>query len=92
MVKRALVLLAENCEEIELVVTVDTLRRANIHVIVASLSDVHQPISCHNRVRIMADVDLKTVANEPFDCIVIPGGPGHKALCQVYIDEFASVI
>jgi len=55
------------------------LRRANIDVITASLTD--QPVKCARNTVIIADTTLDKVINEPFDLIVLPGGlPGADNL------------
>lgn len=82
-----LVAVADGSEEIESVCIIDTLRRADIHVVVAKVSaedtnetqqnDLH--IKASRGVNIVADVHLNRVKHQEFDMIVLPGGlPGAK--------------
>ena len=76
---RVLVPLAQGCEELEAVTIIDLLRRANIEVITASLSD--EPVTCSRGVVLIADTTLDAVMNNDFDLIVLPGGlPGADNL------------
>ncbi len=76
---RVLVPLAQGCEELEAVTIIDILRRANIEVITASLSDA--PVQCARQTVIIADSTLDSVLNDDFDLLVLPGGlPGADNL------------
>jgi putative intracellular protease/amidase len=81
--KKALVLLFDQCEECELIIPVDSLRRAGITVTIASVEGSMQPVTCHKGVKIMPDVDLKEIENQLFDCVIVPGGPGYERLEKV---------
>lgn len=70
---KALVLVANGTEEIEAVVTIDTLVRAKINVTVASV-DAGEMIKCSRGVRIVADTNVSDVAGSEFNVIVMPGG------------------
>lgn len=79
MKKRALLLLAEGFEEIETLAPVDLLRRAGVEVVMAAVAPgLH--VTGRSGVTIHADAELASVAAEAFDLLVIPGGPGVKAL------------
>lgn len=79
MSKRVLCLLVPGFEEIETFAPVDLLRRAGAEVIVASVpGDLHVTGRCN--VTLHADAALADVADESFDLLLIPGGPGVKAL------------
>ena len=79
MNKRVLCLLVDGFEEIEMIVPIDLLRRANVEVVTASLGDSpHVTGRC--AVTIQADAKLADLAAESFDLLLIPGGPGVKAL------------
>ncbi len=69
---RALVLLAQGNEEMEAVITIDVMRRAEIDVTVAGL-DGANPIRCSRGVVITPDVALEEVSGE-YDIVVLPGG------------------
>lgn len=72
--KRALVLLANGAEEMEAVISIDVMRRAEIEVIVAGV-DSHDKIKCSRGVFIVPDVDVQTaIKSAPYDVVVMPGG------------------
>ncbi len=78
---KALVLLTEGNEEIEAVISIDVMRRAEIDVTVAGV-DGTKPIRCSRGVMILPDVALETVSGE-FDIVVLPGGAeGAKRLAE----------
>ncbi|MDO8827636.1 DJ-1 family glyoxalase III [Methylophaga sp.] len=75
-----LIPLAEGCEELEAVTLIDLLRRAEINVITASLTE-HQQITASRGVRLVADTTLEQVMDDEFDMLVLPGGqPGTNNL------------
>jgi len=77
--KRVLCLLAPGFEEIETVTPIDLLRRAGAEVIVASVNG--EPyVTGRSQITLRADAALADVANEDFDLLIVPGGPGVKAL------------
>jgi len=89
-----LIPLAEGCEELEAVTLIDLLRRADITVITASLSD-SGTVTASRGVRLVADTTLENVIYDDFDMIILPGGlPGsinldedpriHALLKRVY--------
>lgn len=71
---RVLVLLAEGAEEMEVTITVDVLRRAEIEVVLAGVEGM-DPVTCSRGLRIVPDAALAEVAGE-FDMVVLPGGLG----------------
>lgn len=75
MSKRILVPLAEGFEEIEAITIIDILRRANLEVITASLTDNLDVKGGHN-ITVKADTILDKVINEDFDAISLAGGMG----------------
>ena len=79
MKKRVLCLLFTGFEEIETVAPVDLLRRAGVEVVVASLTD-EKLVTGRCSITVQADVSLADVAEQEFDLLLIPGGPGVKAL------------
>jgi 4-methyl-5(b-hydroxyethyl)-thiazole monophosphate biosynthesis len=76
---RVLVILAEGYESIEAVTPVNVLRRAGAEVTVAGVGD--GPVLCSRGVKILPDAPLASVADDPFDLVVLPGGmPGATNL------------
>jgi len=79
MSKRVLCLLAPGFEEIEAVTPIDLLRRADVEVVVASITrEVLVTGRCGLTLR--ADATLDEVATGDFDLLFLPGGPGVKTL------------
>lgn len=87
---RALVPLAEGFEEIEAITVIDVLRRAEVHVTVATLGkQATQPIRASRRTLHLADDVLENLTNSWFHAIVLPGGrPGADNLraCEPLIE------
>jgi protein DJ-1 len=81
--KRALVILAQGAEEMELVIPVDIMRRAGIKVIVAGLTG-KDPVQCSHDVVICPNASLEDAKKQgPYDAVVLPGGNlGAKNLCK----------
>lgn len=75
MSKRILIPLAEGFEEIEAITIIDILKRANLEVITASLTDNLEVKGGHN-ITVKADTILDKVINEDFDAISLAGGMG----------------
>jgi len=74
-----LIPLAQGCEELEAVTIIDLLRRANIEVVTASLTD--EPVVCSRQTVLIADQLLDHVMDDDFDLMVLPGGlPGADYL------------
>jgi len=79
MSKKVLCLLAHGFEEIEAVSPIDILRRAGAEVVIASIEDT-TTLEGRSGIRLLADALLDEVKNQSFDLLLIPGGPGVKAL------------
>src|SRR6266850_1572185 len=79
MSKRVLCLLAPGFEEIETVTPIDLLRRAGAEVVVASLNG-EPSVTGRSQLTLQADAALADVADEEFDILLVPGGPGVHAL------------
>jgi len=79
MEKRALVLLAQGCEELEAVTIIDLLRRGGIQVVTAGLTPDF--VVASRGVKLIPDTALDRVLAEAFDLVVLPGGlPGADNL------------
>ena len=70
---KVLVPLAKGFEEIEAVSIIDVLRRADIEVIVASLNS-NNIVKGANNISISTEIEIKDVAVDELDMIVLPGG------------------
>lgn len=79
MKKRVLCLLFPGFEEIETIAPVDLLRRAGVEVVVASLTG-EKLITGRCLITVQADAMLSDIAEQDFDLLLIPGGPGIKAV------------
>lgn len=76
---KVLLPLAQGCEELEAVTLIDLLRRAEIDVVVAGLTDACVK-TAHN-VCICPDMDLDKALEASYDMVVLPGGlPGTDNL------------
>jgi len=72
MMKKVLVPFTEGVEEMEMVAVVDVLRRADVHVCMASLDG--KTVVGRSNVVIEADAALADVADQAWDMVVLPGG------------------
>ncbi len=76
---RVLVPLAQGCEELEAVTIIDLLRRAEIEVVTAGLTD--EPVVASRKTVLIPDTTIDAIIDEDFDLIVLPGGlPGADHL------------
>jgi len=91
--KTALVLIADGSEEMEAVISINVLRRANVKVTVALVSGTNGMATCSREVKVVADVSLQEALTAgSYDAVVLPGGlngaktfaadPTVKELCQ----------
>ena len=80
MTKKALVLVADGTEDMEAVITIDVLRRAQIQVDVANVhSKTQAHVECANKTKILPDLSpqdlVKLKSNiDAYDIIILPGG------------------
>lgn len=79
MTKRILTILTEGFEEIEAVTPIDLLRRAEFEVVLASRTEALE-IKGRNGIVLKAETTLDAVAEQEFDAILLPGGPGTEQL------------
>lgn len=74
--KNAIVFMAEGYEEMELVISVDMLRRAGINTKTVTLGDSISPVSGANNIQMVPDITLSQVKLDELDLILLPGGLG----------------
>lgn len=78
---RALIPLADGCEEMEAVIITDLLRRAGWQVVLAGLNGM-EPVTASRKVRLLPDARWEELDLLSFDLLVLPGGAGGtKVLC-----------
>lgn len=76
---RALVLLAQGCEELEAITVIDILRRAGIEVVGAGLDA--EPVRASRGTVLIPDATLDAALKHDYDMVVLPGGqPGTTHL------------
>ena len=76
MKKSVCVLVADGSEEMEVVITVDVLRRAGIGVFLAGVGEETRMVTTSRGVRIAPDGAWDPAEAPRFDALVIPGGIG----------------
>jgi 4-methyl-5(b-hydroxyethyl)-thiazole monophosphate biosynthesis len=84
MQKKAIVLLADGFEEVETVTPITYLRRAEINVTTASITE-NQTVKGARGIPMTADTSLAKSVDEDWDAVIIPGGlPGatNLAACE----------
>ncbi|MDD5458500.1 MAG: DJ-1/PfpI family protein [Phycisphaerae bacterium] len=87
MSKKVLVPIADGTEEIEAACIIDTLRRADTDVTVASIHTYKQ-VTASSGLKITADCLIDECKDSTYDLIALPGGmPGaeHLSRCQLLI-------
>lgn len=90
MTKTALVLLFNNTEEIEALAPIDILRRADVSVTTASISDSLEIVGRSN-ISIRAEKLFGDVAEDTFDAIVLPGGAGVYDILKLPTDKIEKI-
>lgn len=85
---KVLIPLTDGFEDIEAVTVVDVLRRGGVEVVTASCMAGSEVTSAHGIV-MKADESIDEAANERYDAIVLPGGPGTRSLldCAPLVDR-----
>lgn len=74
-----LAILMNGFEEIEAVAPIDLLRRAGVRVVVASLG-VEPTVVGRCNLALLAETTLAVAAQQTYDLVFLPGGPGVKHL------------
>jgi len=85
MQKTVLVPISDGVEEMEAVIIIDILRRAQTHVTVASVGK-DLAVTASRGVKLVADVQITDCVDNTYDLIVLPGGmPGAEHLrdCEI---------
>jgi len=73
--KTALVIIADGSEEMEAVISINVLRRANVKVTVALVGGTNGVAVCSREVKVVADCSLEeALAAGSYDAVVLPGG------------------
>ncbi|KAJ3677020.1 hypothetical protein LUZ60_002744 [Juncus effusus] len=72
-IPQVLVPVANGCEEMEIVILVDILRRARIDVIIASVEKKNQILGSQ-KIKIIADKSISEASGSNYDLIILPGG------------------
>lgn len=75
---KALIIIANGSEDVELATPIDILRRAEIEVMVAGLDSLE--IIGARGIKFIADDLLGNIKYQEFDAIILPGGAGAKKL------------
>lgn len=89
------IFMADGCEEIEGLTVVDIARRAEIEVVMISISGKKEVVGAHN-ITFLADALASEVDYDELDGIVLPGGMpgtlrlGADAVVDKVIKEFAA--
>ena len=74
---KALILLANGCEELEAVTVIDLLRRARVEVVTAGLAP--GAVTASRGTVLVPDSTLEAEQDGTFELVVLPGGlPGEK--------------
>lgn len=73
------VLLADGFEEVEAIMPIDIMRRAEIEVKTASVMGTAEVKGAHG-ISVKADMLVNDVMPEDIDILVLPGGVGHELL------------
>ena len=75
---RILCILADGFEDVEALAPVAMMRRAGLQVDLCGLNDVN--VTASHGTRVIADKVLNDVNGADYQCLMLPGGKGHKLL------------
>ncbi len=79
MKTKAVLFFADGFEEMEAIAPLDLLRRADIEVVMVSVSNKLEVVGAHN-IEVKCDVLLADLQLDGVTVFVLPGGPGHRTL------------
>jgi DJ-1 family protein len=71
---KAVVLMAEGFEEMELSISTDILRRAGIEVGIATLKNEITPITGSRGIKMLPDLIINDIDSDTTDLLILPGG------------------
>lgn len=74
MTKKVAVFMAQGFEEMELTITVDILRRAEIVVDTVCLSAAADAVTGSRGIRMLPDLSIENMNLDAYDMLVLPGG------------------
>ncbi|ATZ20796.1 DJ-1 family glyoxalase III [Mesoplasma coleopterae] len=77
--KKVAIILHENFEESEAIVTIDILRRSEIIVDIYNIQEKDFQVGSHN-ITVKTEYKIESLNSDNYDGIVIPGGPGINNL------------
>ncbi len=95
MHKQALIIIHSGFEEVEAVTPIDLLTRAGVQVVPAALAERLEVTGKHGIV-LQTSHHLDDVVSEPFDAVILPGGPGingirkHPIVCKLLEQQKAA--
>lgn len=92
---RVCVLMAQGYEEMELVITVDVLRRAGVTVDIVTINETTDPVLGSRQIRMVPDLVLSRIDVTQYDGVVLPGGiEGTERLgkCSGVLDLIRTMI
>lgn len=95
MPARALIILHPGFEDIEAVSPIDLLTRAEVEVVAVALDD-RLRVPSRSGLTVLATHALTELIDEPFDAVILPGGPGimqirrHPLICELLRVQFAA--
>ena len=75
---KAMIILANDFEEIEAFTIIDVLRRAGINLVTVGLTTTM--VDSAHKVRVMAEKKLPDINPDDYDALILPGGPGYRNL------------
>ncbi|GAB4274420.1 MAG: DJ-1/PfpI family protein [Candidatus Rifleibacteriota bacterium] len=74
MKRKVVVLMAPGFEEMELTITVDILRRAEIEVVIATIGNDLSAVTGSRGISMLPDRQISRIRPQDFDMVVLPGG------------------
>lgn len=72
--KKGIILLADDFEDLEAIGTIDLLKRAGIQLETVSMNETEEVLSAY-KLRVIADKTSDQINLDEYDFLIIPGGP-----------------